>query len=128
MTPPSRLIVSFVPHGVVLKAIVGGLSSLDEALDVIDQIAIEAASTGLSRVLIVVKLVDSRLEPMEYARMAGHASHRLQDMRCAILAGTRRRRGMAEVQLLTPNFRIFIEEERALAWLESSEQPAGAPG
>jgi hypothetical protein len=119
MNRTSRLLVTFIPSGSVLKAVVAGTSTLADALNVIDQVAIEAHEQGLQRVLLTLKLVDSQLQPAEYASMAHHASLRLQESRCAILVGAKRRAGAEEVRLLTPNFRIFVDEDRALRWLES---------
>jgi hypothetical protein len=118
----SKFLATFVPSGSVLKVIVGGSSSLNEALLAIDHIAEATSRLDVRNVLVTVQLLESRLTAIEYAQMAWHATKNLQGLRCAILVGPRRRRGMSEVRLLSSNFRVFLDEDRALEWL-LSESP-----
>jgi hypothetical protein len=115
----SKLLVTFVPDGSVLKAIIGGLSSRSEALAMIDRIRQECADQDRSKVLIVTKLVASALAPADYAAMASHATVALANMRCAILVPLGREAGEEQVSMLTPNFRVYFDELKALDWLRS---------
>ncbi len=115
----SRLLVTFVPDRIALKAIVAGMSTLERARLVIDRIAAEATATGAKRVLISVRWVDSDLDAHDYALMAQYASMTLGAFKCAIVAPPGRTAGEEQVPLLSGNFRIFRSEDKALGWLES---------
>ncbi|TFY97666.1 hypothetical protein [Ramlibacter humi] len=114
----TRLLMTFVPDGAVLKAIVAGGARLDDAIALVDQVAGEAHRQSFHRVLIVVKLVSSgELCAAEYARLARHAAARLSGLRCALLAPAEHHTGAARRRQLGPDFRVFADEDMAMSWL-----------
>lgn len=114
----TRLLMTFVPVGPVLKAIVAGEARLDDAIALVDQVAAEARRQSMDRVLIVVKLVSGgELCAAEYARLARHGADRLSGLRCALLAPGEHHIGAARRRQLGPDFRVFADEDVAMSWL-----------